>query len=158
MDLHRTVPGNVQFVLLQKSGLNQHLLTHPKVRQSFLVAPCRSQGATLRCRLVVCPVSVAGPPPYPTFSLSLFYAFLDVSCSPECSNSVGEARRDTMLPSILVFVFLQRIWIHTGLFLAMFSQFQHHPGHWEQNLVNKTRVQNFVYSGGTRQRRARAPI
>ncbi len=42
-------------------------------------------------------------PPKKFFSLSLFYAFLDVSCHPECSNSVGEVGRETMPPSILVF-------------------------------------------------------
>ena len=57
------------------------------------------------------------------FPLSLFYAFLDISCHPECSKNfhpkflfpqnfsaisyMGEARRDSMLPSILVF---SRFW------------------------------------------------
>ena len=39
------------------------------------------------------------------FPLSIFYAFLDILCCPECSKKfspkffLGEARRDTMLPS-----------------------------------------------------------
>ncbi len=43
------------------------------------------------------------------FPLSLFYAFLDVLCYPECLKKfspkifLGEARRDTMLPSISSF-------------------------------------------------------
>ena len=46
------------------------------------------------------------------FQLSLFYVFLDVLCHPECSKKfspqmfLGEARRDTMLPSISSFSFL----------------------------------------------------
>ncbi len=44
------------------------------------------------------------------FPFSLFYKFLDVLCQPECSRNflpkifLGEARRDTMLPSISSFL------------------------------------------------------
>ena len=97
-------------------------------KQIFLVAPCccKERFYLSLCDVVSVRLSVRGrtpPPPTDTwflgslgnfktqnfvhlqknvFSLSLFYAFLDVSCYSECSNSVGEARRDPMLPSILV--------------------------------------------------------
>ncbi len=47
--------------------------------------------------------------------LSLFYAFLDVLCHLECSKKfspkifLGEARRDTMLPSISSFLSISRM-------------------------------------------------
>ncbi len=51
-------------------------------------------------------------PPKKISPLSLFYVFLDVLCHPECSKKfspkifLGEARRDTMLPSISSFISL----------------------------------------------------
>ena len=71
----------------------------------FLVAPCCSQGATLlQCRWSVHPViCLWQDPPTPPpiffipifffsppknfFLLSLFYAFLDILCHPECSKN-----------------------------------------------------------------------
>ena len=48
-------------------------------------------------------------PPKFFFSFSFFCASLGVSCYPECSNSVGEARRDTMLPSISSFFQIMQV-------------------------------------------------
>ncbi len=78
----------------------------------FLVTPCCSQGATLhvtlQCRPVVCFFfkfffypNFFSPPKFSHFH---FFAFLDVSCHPECSKKIHKMSCgcDTMIPSILV--------------------------------------------------------